>query len=87
MPSALRNTIPGPLRGLRRRLGRVLLAWGENDRFFRLELAKRLEQLFPDARLVRFHEGLTFLSLDEPDRLATEIAAFVSSTAGAAYVS
>ncbi|QPN58696.1 hypothetical protein H8F24_10905 [Synechococcus sp. CBW1002] len=29
MPSAIRNPIPGPLRGLRRRLGRVLLAWGE----------------------------------------------------------
>jgi pimeloyl-ACP methyl ester carboxylesterase len=58
----------------------VLLAWGEQDRFFEIELAERLEKLIGDARLVRFHEGLTFLPLDEPERLAEEIEAFVTST-------
>jgi pimeloyl-ACP methyl ester carboxylesterase len=56
----------------------VLLAWGENDRFFKIALAERLAELIPDSRLVRFHEGKTFLALDEPERLATEIAGFVA---------
>jgi pimeloyl-ACP methyl ester carboxylesterase len=58
----------------------VLLAWGEHDRFFPIELAERLATLIPDSRLVRFHEGLTFLPLDEPDRLADEVAAFIAAT-------
>jgi pimeloyl-ACP methyl ester carboxylesterase len=58
----------------------VLLAWGEQDRLFGIELAERLEKLIPSARLVRFHEGLTFLPLDEPERLAEEIEAFLAST-------
>ena len=58
----------------------VLLAWGERDRFFRIELAERLAELIADSRLVRFSEGLTFLPLDEPQRLADEVAAFVTAT-------
>jgi pimeloyl-ACP methyl ester carboxylesterase len=56
----------------------VLLAWGEADTFFNVGLAERLERIIPDARLVRFPGAKTFLSLDEPARLADEIAAFVA---------
>lgn len=59
----------------------VLLAWGEQDRFFKIELAERLAALIPDCRLVRFSESLTFVSLDEPERLSDEIGAFISATA------
>lgn len=55
----------------------VLLAWGENDRYFKLELAERLAKLIPDSRLVRIPDAVTFVMLDQPDRLASEIAEFV----------
>lgn len=56
----------------------VLLAWGEDDRFFRIELAERLAALIPDSRLVRFADSLTFVPIDEPERLAAEVGAFVA---------
>lgn len=55
----------------------VLLAWGEDDRYFKLELAERLAELIPDSRLVRIPDAVTFVMLDQPDRLASEIAEFV----------
>lgn len=58
----------------------VLLAWGERDRFFKIELAERLRSLIPDSRLVRFADALTFVPIDEPEQLATAIAAFVAET-------
>lgn len=51
----------------------VLLAWGTSDRFFKLELGRRLAELFPDARLVEIEGSRTFVSLDAPDRLVEEI--------------
>jgi pimeloyl-ACP methyl ester carboxylesterase len=56
----------------------VLLTWGEADTFFHIGLAERLERIIPDAKLVRFPGAKTFLSLDEPDGLAREVAAFVA---------
>ena len=58
----------------------VLLAWGEDDRLFKLELAERLAKLIPDSRLVRIPDARTFVPLDQPERLANEIAAFVAET-------
>ncbi len=57
----------------------VLLAWGEDDRFFKLSLAERLHDVIPDSRLVRIPDAVTFVSLDQPARLAAEIAAFVAA--------
>ena len=54
----------------------VLLLWGAADRFFRIEFARRLADAFPDARLVPVESARTFVMLDEPDRVAGEIAAF-----------
>ena len=51
----------------------MLLCWAPKDPFFKLELAKRLLATFPDATLVEFRDARTFVSLDEPERLAEEI--------------
>jgi pimeloyl-ACP methyl ester carboxylesterase len=51
----------------------VVLLWGTADRFFKLDFARRLAEIFPDARLVEVEGGRTFLSLDEPQRVADEI--------------
>jgi pimeloyl-ACP methyl ester carboxylesterase len=56
----------------------VLLVWGDADRFFRIDFARRLGAEFPDARLVAIEGGRTFVSLDYPERVAAEIAAFTS---------
>jgi pimeloyl-ACP methyl ester carboxylesterase len=48
----------------------VLLAWGEDDRSFKIELAERMERDIPNARLVRIPDSYTFVSLDQPERLA-----------------
>lgn len=56
--------------------GQALLVWGAADRFFKLGYARRLRDVFADARLVEIDGGRTFLPLDEPRRLAKEIAAF-----------
>jgi pimeloyl-ACP methyl ester carboxylesterase len=56
----------------------VLLCWAPKDPFFKIGLARRLLETFPDARLVEFPDALTFVALDEPARLADEIARFAS---------
>jgi pimeloyl-ACP methyl ester carboxylesterase len=55
----------------------TLLAWGEEDRFFGIKYAERLAADIPKARLERIPEARTFVSLDQPARLAELIAAFV----------
>ena len=51
----------------------VLLCWAPKDPFFKHELAKRLLATIPDATLVEFPDARTFVSLDQPERLAEEI--------------
>lgn len=58
----------------------VLLAWGEDDRYFKIELAERLAKLIPGSRLVRIPDAVTFVSLDQPVRLANEIGRFLAET-------
>jgi pimeloyl-ACP methyl ester carboxylesterase len=53
----------------------VSLVWGTADRFFKLELAQRLRDAFPDAQLVEVPGARTFVALDEPQRVADEIVA------------
>jgi len=55
----------------------TLLAWAPGDPFFKYDLAKRLLATFPDATLVEFRGARTFVSLDQPDRLAEEIVRWV----------
>ena len=59
--------------------GPALLVWGADDRFFKLEYARRLCDTFADARLVEVDKGRTFIPHDEPTRLASEIAAFAGA--------
>ena len=56
----------------------VLLCWAPKDPYFKLSLATRLEETFPDAKLVEFPGASTFVSLDQPERLAEEILAWLS---------
>jgi pimeloyl-ACP methyl ester carboxylesterase len=62
----------------------TLIAWAPEDRFFKLRYAERLAAEIPNARLARIEDSRTFVSEDQPERLAEEIASFVSETTRAA---
>jgi pimeloyl-ACP methyl ester carboxylesterase len=51
----------------------VLLLWGDGDRFFKPEFARRLADVFPHARLIELAGARTFHPLDDPHRVAEEI--------------
>jgi pimeloyl-ACP methyl ester carboxylesterase len=55
----------------------LLLAWAPGDRFFPISYAERLAAEMPKARIVRIAGAKTFVPLDQPARLADEIATFV----------
>jgi pimeloyl-ACP methyl ester carboxylesterase len=57
----------------------VLLCWGTDDPFFRIALGRRLAAAFPRARLVEVPGAGAFLPLDQPERLAREVAAFLDA--------
>jgi len=57
----------------------ALFAWAPGDRFFPISYAKRLADSMPNARIVEIPGASTFVPLDQPQRLAAEIAAFVDS--------
>jgi len=59
----------------------TLIAWAPEDRFFKFKYAQRLAEEIPDARLVTIDDSRTFVSEDQPERLAEEIASFVTETA------
>jgi pimeloyl-ACP methyl ester carboxylesterase len=54
----------------------VLIAWAPEDRFFKLRYAERMAAAFPDARLELIEDSYTFVSIDQPERTASLIAAF-----------
>jgi len=58
----------------------ILLAWAPGDRFFPISYAMRLAEETPNARLVEIPGASTFVSLDQPKRLAEEIAAFTGAS-------
>jgi pimeloyl-ACP methyl ester carboxylesterase len=92
--SAVRREIATILKGISnrytldaaRRFGEftkpVLIAWAPEDRFFKLRYAERMAGAFPDARLERIEDSFTFVSLDQPERTASLIAAFVGEATG-----
>ena len=55
--------------------GPVRILWGEDDPFFRIKLGRQLSQAFPHASLTTVPGGRTFLPLDHPEEVASEIAA------------
>ena len=58
----------------------ILLTWAPGDRFFPIKYAQRLAADTPNARIVEIPDSSTFVPLDQPQRLADEIAAFAQST-------
>jgi pimeloyl-ACP methyl ester carboxylesterase len=56
----------------------VLLAWAPEDRFFPFEHARRLAELFPDARVEEIPDSYSFVSEDQPERVAQLIAEFAA---------
>jgi len=57
----------------------ILLTWAPGDRLFPLKYAERLASEARNARLVEIEDARTFVPIDQPQRLAEEIASFVSS--------
>lgn len=57
----------------------TLFAWAPEDRLFKIEYAERLAATMPDASIVRIPDASTFVMLDQPERLADEIAQFADA--------
>lgn len=62
----------------------ALVAWSREDRFFKPAHAERLAADLPNARLEWIDDARTFVSEDQPERLADLIAGFVREPVGAA---
>ncbi|MGZ8666048.1 MAG: alpha/beta fold hydrolase, partial [Solirubrobacterales bacterium] len=56
----------------------VLLAWAPEDKLFAIRHAERLAARLPDARIERIAGAKTFVALDQPQRLAEAISAFIA---------
>lgn len=59
----------------------ALLAWAVEDRFFKLPFAERLAATIQGATLERIEDSYTFVSEDQPERLAELIADFARQPA------
>ena len=58
----------------------ILFAWAPKDRFFPIKYAERLAGEAGNARIVEVPDARTFVPLDQPQRVADEIAAFVDES-------
>jgi pimeloyl-ACP methyl ester carboxylesterase len=56
----------------------LLLTWAPEDKLFPISYAERLERETPNAKLVKIPNASTFVPLDQPQRIADEIAAFTT---------
>ncbi|HEY1822860.1 MAG TPA: alpha/beta hydrolase [Trebonia sp.] len=74
-----RQVDPGALVAAAGRFGRftgpVRVLWGDADQYFPVDLGRRLSRAFPHATFTTVPAGRTFLPLDHPDQVASEIAA------------
>jgi pimeloyl-ACP methyl ester carboxylesterase len=57
----------------------ILLAWAPHDRFFPMRYPQRLAAEAGNARIVEIEGSKTFVPLDQPARLADEIAQFAET--------
>lgn len=57
----------------------ILLTWAPGDRYFPISYAERLAAEAGNARIVEIPDSKTFVPLDQPQRLADEIAAFLAT--------
>jgi pimeloyl-ACP methyl ester carboxylesterase len=53
------------------------LLWAPGDKFFPIKYAERLASEVPNAKIVQIENAKTFVPLDQPQRVAEEIAGFV----------
>ena len=56
---------------------RLRLLWAPGDKFFPIRYAERLASELPNSELVQIQDAKTFVPLDQPQRVADEIAAFI----------
>jgi pimeloyl-ACP methyl ester carboxylesterase len=54
----------------------AMLAWAVEDRFFKLSFAERLAETIRGATLEKIEDSYTFVSEDQPEKLASLIEAF-----------
>lgn len=57
----------------------TMLAWAVEDRFFKVSFAERLAATINGAKLERIEDSYTFVSEDQPERLARLIGEFAGS--------
>ena len=57
----------------------ILFAWAPGDRYFPISYAERLAGEVGNAQIVRIPDAKTFVPLDQPQRLAEEIAQFAQT--------
>jgi pimeloyl-ACP methyl ester carboxylesterase len=57
----------------------ILLTWAPGDKLFPISYAERLARETPNARIVEIPDAATFVPLDQPQRIADEIATFVET--------
>ncbi|HEX3734236.1 MAG TPA: alpha/beta hydrolase [Solirubrobacterales bacterium] len=57
----------------------ILLTWAPGDKYFPISYAERLAGEVKNARIVQIPDAKTFVALDQPQRLAEEIAGFVAA--------
>ncbi len=62
----------------------TMLAWAVEDRFFKLSFAERLADTINGATLERIEDSYTFVSEDQPERLAQLIGTFTGSVSSPA---
>lgn len=81
----LRSIDPADLDVVTRRLGKTAppatLVWGQRDRSFSPALGRRLAAALPESRLVEVDGARTFVPLDAPDAVVTEVLAAVAAPA------
>ena len=58
----------------------ILLTWAPGDKYFPISYAERLAGEAGNAKLVQIPDAKTFVPLDQPQRLAEEIAEFAASS-------
>ncbi|RVW03788.1 alpha/beta fold hydrolase [Rhodococcus spongiicola] len=51
----------------------VVLVWGQRDRLFTPRLARRLEAVFPNSKLIEVPNARTFVPLDDPGAVSDAI--------------
>jgi pimeloyl-ACP methyl ester carboxylesterase len=59
----------------------VLLVWAPEDKFFPMTDARRLAELFPDARIEEVADSYTFVPEDQPELLARLVGEFAAAPA------